>query len=120
MYSSELPPIRKAASYIGSFEGWAVYAQVYSYKYADTDIHVSSGFNDDSLFITVTDFGSGVSADELALLFSKFYRGKNAENQSGYGLGLYISKYLMTHMHGDLFCENTDGGFCIKVILKLA
>jgi len=91
-----------------------------SYKYADTEIKVTADFDGDTLAVCIFDFGGGVPSDDLPLLSNKFYRGKNAETQSGYGLGLYISRYLMTNMSGDLICENTESGFCVKIVLKLA
>jgi signal transduction histidine kinase len=92
-----------------------------SYKYAGTEIEVNAGFDGNRLVIAIVDFGGCVlSGEDLPLLCSKFYRGKNSENQSGYGLGLYISRYLMKNMSGDLLCEKTDNGFCVKIVLKLA
>ena len=91
-----------------------------SYKYADTQIEVSANFDKNSLVIEIADFGAGVPEDEIPLILNKFYRGKNTENKSGYGLGLYISKYLLEQMSGDLQCENTADGFKVKVFLQLS
>ena len=92
-----------------------------SYKYAGTEIEISSDFEDGFLAIDITDFGPGAPEDELPLLFGKFYRGKNAGEKSGYGLGLYISKYLIEKMSGNLICRNRPGGgFAAKIILRLA
>lgn len=91
-----------------------------SYKYAGTDIMISAGFEDGHLLLDIMDSGAGVSENELPLLFNKYYRGKNSAPKNGYGLGLYISKYLMERMSGTLQCENRAGGFAVRVILKLA
>ncbi|MCL2426845.1 MAG: HAMP domain-containing histidine kinase [Oscillospiraceae bacterium] len=91
-----------------------------SYKYADTDIVVSAAFEEQYLVIKVKDFGAGVSSDELPHLFDKFYRGGNREKVSGQGLGLYISRYFMKQMQGDIVCNNYDDGFAVKVFIKLA
>ena len=91
-----------------------------SYKYADTAIKIHSFFDGDRLAVEIADFGAGVPEDELPLILNKFYRGKNTESKSGYGLGLYISKYLLEQMSGDLQCENLANGFAVKIILKLA
>ncbi len=66
------------------------------------------------------DYGKGIGGDELPLLFNKFYRGNNVEGQSGSGLGLYISKYFMYHMHGDIACHNREDGFTVTLKIKLA
>lgn len=95
---------------------------VNSYKYADTDIEVSAAFVEGEQFldIKITDFGGGVPKDELPLLFNKFFRGKDSENQNGYGLGLYISRYLMEQMSGSICCENHETGFTVSLRLRLA
>lgn len=91
-----------------------------SYKYAGTAINVSARTSGRYLEIEFRDFGKGVLPDELPLLFSKFYRAKNAEGKSGAGLGLYISKYLMEKMSGDIACRNTEDGFAVTIKLRLA
>jgi len=92
-----------------------------SYKYADTDISINTGIDGDYLIIEISDFGSGVPEDELPLLTNKYYRGKNAADKSGYGLGLYISSYLISKMSGEMDCETGDnGGFTVIIRLKLA
>jgi len=90
-----------------------------SYKYADTDISISASIDGGFLDVEITDNGNGVPEEELTLLTSKFYRGKNAAEKSGYGLGLYISSYLITQMHGELECKS-DGSFTVTLRLKLA
>lgn len=93
---------------------------VNSYKYAGTEIKINSAFDGRHLVVEIVDFGAGVLEEELPLILNKFYRGKNADFKGGYGLGLYISKYLMEAMGGGLFCENCAGGFAVKVLILLA
>jgi signal transduction histidine kinase len=90
-----------------------------SYKYAGTEIFLSAKIEENFLMMEIKDQGKGVAEDELPLVFNKFYRGKNAEKHDGYGLGLFISKYFMQQMHGDIFCRNNEG-FAILIKLKLA
>jgi len=90
-----------------------------SYKYAGSDIELRAYFDKNTLIVEIADFGSGVETDELPLVTNKYYRGKNAAQQSGYGLGLYISKYFAEQMGGGLICENSQNGFTVKIILKL-
>lgn len=92
---------------------------VNSYKYADTKIEVTSFFEHNMLVICFRDYGLGVLENELPLLFTKFYRGKNATGKSGAGLGLSISYYLLEQMGGFLECENLEDGFCVTVKLKI-
>lgn len=88
-----------------------------SYKYAGTPIYVSSVIRGKYLEIAFKDYGQGVSEEEIPLIFNKFYRAKNSGGKSGTGLGLYISRYMMEKMEGDIYCENTLDGF--TVVLKL-
>ena len=88
-----------------------------SYKYAGTSIEASSHIRDKYLEIAFKDYGVGVDVYETPLLFNKFYRAKNSVGKSGAGLGLYISKYLISKMSGDIRCQNVQDGFVI--ILKL-
>jgi len=90
-----------------------------SYKYANTNISVNSRIDEDYLIIDVRDYGAGVLEEEVPLLFNKFYRGKNAENSDGYGLGLYISKYFVEQMSGSLCCANRTDGFTVTLMLRL-
>lgn len=91
-----------------------------SYKYANTAVYIAFRMTDDYLEVHITDSGPGVSPDELPLLFNKFHRGRNAQGQSGSGLGLYISKYFMNKMNGDILCQNLEKGFKVTLKLKLA
>jgi len=91
-----------------------------SYKYAGTSIDVSIDIKEKYLEIAFKDYGLGVSEDERPLIFNKFYRAKNSVGKSGTGLGLFISKYLMNKMSGDIDCENNDDGFVLRLRLLLA
>jgi signal transduction histidine kinase len=89
-----------------------------SYKYADTEIDVSTSIDENGLTIAFPDYGAGALPKELPLLCSKYYRGKSSDGKSGYGLGLYISRTLIERMEGRLECENADPGFMVKLWLK--
>lgn len=91
-----------------------------AYKYANTPITITSRLTETYLELDIMDDGPGIPEDELPLLFNKFYRGSNAEGRSGSGLGLYISKYLMQRMHGDIACRNREGGFTVTLFIPLA
>ena len=88
-----------------------------SYKYAGTSIEASLHIRDKYLEIAFKDYGLGVDINETPLLFNKYYRAKNSVGKSGAGLGLYISKYLISKMSGDIYCQNDQDAFAI--ILKL-
>jgi K+-sensing histidine kinase KdpD len=60
-----------------------------------------------------------VSKEEELLIFHKFYRARNASNKSGAGLGLYISKYLIEKMSGEVEGEKLAEGFIIRLKLRI-
>jgi len=91
-----------------------------SYKYADTEIAIHADFEGPFLMLVIEDQGPGAPEEELPLLTNKFYRGNNATEKSGYGLGLHISKTLLEDMSGSLSCENHPHGFAIRIRLRLA
>ena len=95
-----------------------------SYKYADTDMTVSSRVEKGVggkrfLVVEIGDHGGGVPEDEIETIFGKFRRGSNAAERDGAGLGLYISRYLMEKMGGGITAVNRDGGLCIAIRLVL-
>lgn len=91
-----------------------------SYKYAGTRIKINTYIHQDRLQVEIMDYGKGVSPEELPLLFNKFYRGHNIESQAGAGLGLFISRYLMRSMQGDIECHNRTDGFTVTLSINLA
>ena len=91
-----------------------------SNKYAGTDIHVDfSEAENDFIKIRIRDDGPGVKEDELPLLTEKYFRGSNSEEQTGYGLGLYLVKWYMDKMGGGMEYYN-DNGFVVELFLKKA
>lgn len=90
-----------------------------SYKYANTNIHVTAHMTDNYFTISIEDYGKGVDRQELPLLKEKFKRGSNTKNIEGAGLGLYISDYCMNKMLGRLDIENGTTGLKATVWIAL-
>lgn len=65
----------------------------------------------DRVLINVTDTGIGISADDLAHIFQKFYRADNSDTRTvgGTGLGLYIVKQRAEAMGGRVWAESGFG-----------
>ena len=91
-----------------------------SYKYADTEIKVTSRFEEQFFIVEFADKGGGVPETEIEFVTEKFRRGSNAEGKDGSGIGLYISKYLMNRMGGELTCHNNGEGFTVELRFLLA
>ena len=66
--------------------------------------------------ITVTDGGPGISADDRAELFERFYRGDSTK-ASGSGLGLAIAKELAELMGGRIELESKPGETVFSLVL---
>jgi len=72
------------------------------------------------LEIIIEDTGLGMSKEDLANLFKKYYRGKKAKDLDvkGFGIGLYSAKKLANLHGGDIYVESqVDKG--TKVVLTL-
>ena len=59
--------------------------------------------------ITVSDTGSGFDANDLPHLFERFYKGKNASEDS-IGIGLALSKTIINRQEGIIRAVNTEKG----------
>ena len=95
-----------------------------SYKYADTEMTVSSRIeksvgNARFLVVEIGDHGGGVPESEIETIFGKYKRGSNVGEKDGAGLGLYISRYLMEKMGGEITAANYDGGLLVVLRLPL-
>ncbi|MBR3032554.1 MAG: HAMP domain-containing histidine kinase [Clostridiales bacterium] len=93
-----------------------------SYKYANTEMTVESRIEKsvdgkNFLVIEIGDQGGGVPENEIETIFGKFRRGANSDGKDGAGLGLYISRYLMEKMGGEITAANKNGG--LTVVLRL-
>lgn len=69
---------------------------------AGKDINVSSSIIENAMKITIADRGMGISETDLEHLYSSFYRGKNAVNVQGTGLGLHIVKRYLDLLGGEI------------------
>lgn len=67
---------------------------------------------DGCVLVTVRNSGCALADTDLHHVFKSFRRGANAENVSGSGPGLYISRRLMWKMNGEIFAE-IRGGFML-------
>jgi PAS domain S-box-containing protein len=68
----------------------------------DSAIHVTCHTNANGIHISVSDQGIGISEEDLAHLFTSFYRAKNAMNIQGTGMGLHIVKRYLDLLGGDI------------------
>jgi K+-sensing histidine kinase KdpD len=76
------------------------------YSPAGTEIKVSSRCGVGYLEMSVTDHGSGLTAEEKSALGKRCYRGDRHATASGTGLGLWIASTFIAANRGALFAES--------------
>jgi PAS domain S-box-containing protein len=80
-------------------------------KFSDPNavVEVKSFSKDNKARISVSDKGIGISEEDQKHLFSSFFRGKNALNIQGTGLGLHIVKRYADLIGGDIHLNSKLG-----------
>ncbi len=80
----------------------------------DGTIMVNLEMENEWLKLSVKDTGRGIPQESQGLLFHKFQQASNniltRDSTRSTGLGLYISKLLMTGMGGEIFLEKSAAG----------
>lgn len=90
-------------------------------KYGDGRvIEIGISEEEDCRLITVKSSGCTLSDAELPHIFDSFWRGANARNIPGSGLGLYICRQLMHRMNGEIFARAEDGNLSVTVVFQMA
>jgi two-component system sensor histidine kinase BaeS len=81
------------------------------YSPPGASIRVETGcLADGQTFVRVTDSGPGLSDDDIAHVFDRFYRGTAAQGTEGSGVGLAIAAELAAAHGGHLAAANAAGG----------
>jgi signal transduction histidine kinase len=79
-------------------------------------IRVDLQASQDAVVIEVHDEGPGMTADEKARAFDRFWRGRGLTGRSGSGLGLAIVKQLVTDDGGSVVLDDAPtGGLCVRI-----
>ena len=67
--------------------------------------------NEDKIFISVKDNGSGISQKKIDVIFNRFEQGQNRKftNISSSGIGLTLVKYLVELHNGEIRLESEVG-----------
>ena len=88
-------------------------------KYApESIIEITHENEEEYLIAVIRDYGIGIEDEDLPFIFDKFFRGKNANEKPGAGLGLYIVKYIMEQMNGKVEIRNIKNGLEAKIYMK--
>src|SRR5580704_6393676 len=72
-------------------------------------ITIEAGPSGPDAVLTVTDTGTGIPADELPRIFDRFWRGRQAAQFSGSGIGLAVAAELAQAHDGQLTARSEPG-----------
>jgi len=72
-------------------------------------VTVEAGPTGSKAVLTVTDTGTGIPADELPRIFDRFWRGRQAMQLSGSGIGLAVAAELARAHDGQLTARSQPG-----------
>jgi len=92
-------------------------------RHGSVSIYVSLKSEDESqikIFFEITDTGIGIEKNKIASIFEVFNQVDNSHTREfgGTGLGLTISKNLVTMMGGEIWCESEiDKGTTFKFFI---
>jgi signal transduction histidine kinase len=88
------------------------------YSPPDRAINVSAHAQDGSIAITIQDHGTGISKEDLPFLMQPFFRGQNAKNVPGTGLGLSLAWHILKLHGGNLEIQSQEGkGTAVTMIV---
>lgn len=86
-------------------------------EHSNENTQIDIKYNNNSVYsyITITDYGEGISKEDIPHIFERFYRGKNSSNES-IGIGLSLSKTIIESNNGIITVEsnNNKTTFTIK------
>lgn len=87
-----------------------------AFKHGAPPVNIKLGQTEEFVHFTLKDSGNGVSTEDQAKIFERFYRGSDRQNVEGYGLGLPLVKQIVDAHSGEV--EVMDGeGFSIQIRL---
>ncbi len=78
-------------------------------KYSSADVQVLLAAAADSVVLTVVDRGVGISPEDRARIFERYFRARSERQPEGLGLGLYITRLLVEAQGGTIEVESLLG-----------
>lgn len=68
--------------------------------------------------LEISDTGRGMRAEELPLIFQRFYRSPDVQDRPGAGLGLALAREILAAENGYLTASSKEGqGSCFRILL---
>lgn len=78
----------------------------------DEPIELGLAADHEFVTITVTNRGDPIDTADLPRVFERFFRGRNAKNRQGSGIGLHLVQSIAALHNGHVLAENLPTGHC--------
>jgi signal transduction histidine kinase len=79
------------------------------YNRPQGEVRVTTGVENDTAILTVSDTGTGIPAEDLPRVFERFYRSDKSRTSGGNGLGLAIGKAIVDAHGGSIDVTSESG-----------
>ncbi len=80
------------------------------YSPGQNQVDIKAYIDNNQLYVTVKDYGIGISEEQLDKVFEKFYRvDDTALHFQGLGIGLYISSEIIHRHNGEIGVRSSEG-----------
>lgn len=87
------------------------------YSHKDSTIFINVEKYEIFTRIDIKDEGIGISEEEIPKIFKRFYRGSNVLNEEGIGIGLYLSREIVTKQSGYIKVKSYKNGSIFSIFL---
>lgn len=84
-------------------------------RYAKDKIQINASMMHHQLVITIINDGEKIDEQDIPYIFERFYKGRSGNT----GLGLAITKDIMTMLGGTVQCQNLDQGVQFVMIMPI-
>lgn len=90
-----------------------------SVKYTEENGLINVKIRNYEMFIRVDieDNGVGIKEEELPKIFARFYRGENSRDIEGIGIGLYLTREIISNQGGYIKVKSNNNGSIFSVFL---
>ena len=83
-------------------------------------VDIKTVYKDGSAVVQVSDTGIGISSEDLAHIFERFFKADKSRSSQGSGLGLAIAKHIVQAHNGQIWVQSQEGkgstfGFSLPV-----
>lgn len=79
------------------------------YSPLGSKIEVETGMRDDMVYVSVKDHGAGISEEDMAHIFKRFYKADKSRNSQGFGLGLPLTMKIAQKHGGTVSAKSRPG-----------